>query len=216
MQGAGELRCGGVGLEAGNMSLWTSVSRGRSREPEPTPPRVVASTEAPVQAIRGWTETGLVTGVVRGWERASDMLNRRDPVWIEAPRTTLHGTQNSLPVEPDRRVDPFEFDVVLVSAMPAPVAGRSRARRVHKRPFHASILTADTEIEGVIHLFPGNDPEFAHHRLTTLFLPVTEPLVRRRGALVSHPNVDVALVNRYLITSIRQLDWAPGTPVGRA
>ncbi len=195
------------------MSLWTRDWRGRAPRGGNGVAAAPAIPEPPAQAIRGWTESGFVTGVVRGWERASDMLNRREPLWVESPRTTADGAERAMLVEPDRRVDPFEFDIVLVSPMPEPVARRSRARRVHKLPFRASIEAGDSEIEGVLHLFPGNDPEFAHHRLTSLFLPVTEPLVRRRGMLVSNPTTDVALVNRYLITSIRQLDWIPRLPI---
>ena len=40
----------------------------------------------------------------------------------------------------------------------------------------------------------------------TLFLPVTEPTVRRAGRLISDPTVVVAFVNRHSIQTINQLD----------
>lgn len=191
------------------MSLWPRTQGGEP-SPPPFPSRTADNEAAPAHSIRGWTDTACVTGVICDWERPSDVLNRREPVWVQDVRVTPLGTDRPpLALQADRQFDPFEFDLVLVAALPDVVARRSAARRIHKVRYRVGIHAGDFEIEGVIHLFPGHDPEYAHHRIAGLFMPVTEPLVRRFGRVISNPGTDVALLNRHVIGSIRQIDWAP-------
>ena len=190
------------------MSLWPW---GRQSGPDdPIPPnRFDASPggDLPIHSFRGWTDRAFVTGRLRSNERPSDVLNRRVPVILERPRTAWFNGTDAPRLESDRQIDPFEFDLVLVSRLPSPVARSSAARRIHKVAYRVAVSAGDFEIEGLLHLFAGLAPEFAHHRATRLFLPVTSAIVHRAGVLVSDAEEDVALVNRHSIELIRQADW---------
>ncbi len=190
------------------MHLW-SRNTAHSGTPGPVPgPGTGQGFGAPTHAIRGWTETGSLIAFVRGWDRPSDILNRREPVLVEDVRAFDPTTGSSpLSVGGTRYIDPFEFDLLLLADLPEPVAERSAARRVHKVRYRVEAVGGEFRVLGVLHLFPGQAPEMVHHRLPALFVPLTEPLVHWRGHRVSNPARDVALINRHLIASIRQVDW---------
>ena len=52
-------------------------------------------------------------------------------------------------------------------------------------------------------------PDFAAQRTSVLFLPLTEAVARHGGSNITDRRADVVLVNRYAITTIRQLDSVP-------
>ena len=186
------------------MSLWY-------RGPVPVRPPVPAAEPAPsVRHFRAWTDSLYVAGTLISpdrQDRLSDILNRREPITvvdgyvvpIGAPRTAEFTQQEMV-------LDPFDFDFVLGGPLDEREAGVRAARRVHKVRYPVLVIGASFEIRGTIHLFPGNPPEFATYHTGTLFLPVTNQLVRRLGRIVSGPDSDVVLVNRHAIREIRQLD----------
>lgn len=185
------------------MSLWY--------QPRPAPslprPAVPAPLEPTPHPFRGWTESLFVTGVVRGPDRLSDVFNLRQPLTVEDAAVLPHGTNNSALVFPrDAVFDPFDFDLILGGELDARSRAGRTARRIYKVQYQVVVEGGDFEVQGVIHLFPGNAPEFAMHHTNMLFMPVTRPVVRRQRRLVSDPNTDVVLVNRFAISKIRQLD----------
>jgi len=157
--------------------------------------------------FRAWTESLYVTGTIVSNDRLSDVLNRREPVNvvdgfvvpIGAPRAAAFRRH-------EFTLDPFDFEFVLGRPLDESGADSRAAKRIHKVRYPVLIKGTNFEVRGTIHLFPGNSPEFAVHHTGTLFLPVTNQVVRREGRIVSGPDSDVVLVNRYAILEIIQLD----------
>ncbi len=198
------------------MHVWPR--KARSDRPDwPMPvPQASEDPRGPAHFIRAWTDAGNLSGVIRSWDRPSDVLNQGEPVWIEDVRNHDPVDGAAWPItQPGMLVDPFDFDLVLLADLPESVARQSATRRIHKVPFRVKIVAGDFEVIGVLHLFPGQAPDVVPHRLSVLFVPITEARVRRKGALVSNPARHVALVHRYTIRAIHPLDWArpsgPGT-----
>ncbi len=179
------------------------------------PARFVAPSVAPAivpaqpgrQRFRGWTEDRYISGTVLGDERLLDVLNRRLPLDLEDPRMASPSAVDwCLPVGTSLAVDPFDFDLVLAGRMPDLDDETRQARRIHKVTYPVSIRSRQFTVDGLVHLFPGLSPEFAATRGPGLFLPVTRPVVRWLDVKVSEPDDEVALVNRYAVLDVRQLD----------
>jgi len=154
-----------------------------------------------------WTESLWVSGVVRTDDRLSDVLNARHPIRIEQPSIVAQGASRmTREVPPDTTMDPFDFEVVMGREEPRELRELRSVKRIHKVRYPVTIHGRNFEIQGQIHLFAGNAPEFAAHLTGSLFLPVTDAVVRREGRIVSDQGIDVVLVNRYAIRVITQLD----------
>jgi hypothetical protein len=172
------------------------------RPPLPTP----SEGQQSEHFFRAWTEDLYISGFVPGSGRLSDVLNAREPINVQQPK--IHALRAAgWPTRPDGDVvlDPFDLEFVLGHAMTGSDVERA-AKRVHKVQYPVLVEGQNFEIIGTMHIFPGNAPEFAVHRSSQLFLPITEPSVRREQRLVSDRYTDVVLVNRYAVRSIRQLD----------
>ncbi len=186
------------------MTLW------RTQSISPTVPQPRTTPEPGGQGgshfFRAWTEDLYISGFVADSERLSDALNRREPLKVDQPK--IHGLRSAgWPTRPegDVIIDPFDLEFVLGHASVVPMADRL-AKRIHKVQYPVIIEGQNFEIVGAMHVFAGNTPEFALHRAGQLFLPITEPSVRRGGRVVSDRYTDIALVNRYAVRSIQQLD----------
>ncbi len=188
------------------MTLWY-----RRPEPRPAPgPLGVpfpSLTQPQAHPFKAWTESLYVSGVLRGDDRLSDVLNARQPIRIDeatvlpigAPRAGWQGPQEII-------LDPFDLDFVLGGRLDERSVAERAARRIHKVRYPVVVEGRNFEVRGMLHIFAGNAPEFAMHHTGTLFLPVTNATVRRERRLVSDPITDVVLVNRYAVRTIRQLD----------
>jgi hypothetical protein len=186
------------------MSLWV-------RGPVPVrPPAPSAEPATSARHFRAWTESLYVAGTLISrdpLDRLSDILNRREPIKVVDGYVVPIGAPRAAEfTQPEMVLDPFDFDFVLGGPPDEREAGARAARRIHKVRYPVLIVGASFEIRGTIHLFPGNPPEFVTYHTGTLFLPVTNQLVRRLGRIVSGPDSDVVLVNRHAIREIRQLD----------
>jgi hypothetical protein len=185
------------------MAFW--LRRPRSTEPSAIPAPVVAPQQ--VHRLRAYTEDRFVAGLVRSPDRLSDALNRREPLVVEdAVVVALDAPLSAAERRPRIVLDPFEFDLVLGDPLPPRPEAERAARRIFKVRYPVRIEGPNFEVRGTIHLFPGTAPEFEGYHTGTLFLPVTEPVARRAGRLITDPGVDVVLVNRHSIRRIRQLD----------
>jgi len=170
------------------------------------PPPFMTADQAAEHFFRTWTEDLYISGFVSGATRLSDVLNAREPLKIEQPK--IHALRSAgWPTRPGGHVvvDPFDLEFVLGHAISDAGPDRS-TKRIHKVQYPVLIEGQSFEIVGTMHVFPGNAPEVAAHRSGQLFLPITQPSVRREQRLVSDRDTDVVLVNRYAIRSIRQLD----------
>lgn len=186
------------------MALW----QGRpARFTAPSVAPGIATPQPGRQRFRGWTEDRFITGTVLGAERLLDVLNRRAPLDLDEPRmASPEAIDWCLPIGGPLAVDPFDFDLVLAGRMPEMDEEIRLARRIHKVTYPVSIRSRRFTVDGLVHLFPGLAPEFAATRGPGLFLPVTRPTVRWLGVRVSEPEDEVALVNRYSVIEVRQLD----------
>ncbi len=184
------------------MALWS-----RRTTPEPLPFAIAPIEYVDEHPFRGWTESLAISGLVRSEDRLSDVLNRREMFRVDGPSVDAIGAAPGNHFnQPEMTVDPFDFEVVLgLRHRHAGVDGRS-PRRIHKVRYQVEITAGLFIITGNLHVFPGNSPDSAAHRSGTLFLPVTEPTVRRAGRLITDPTVVVAFVNRHSVQMISQLD----------
>lgn len=186
------------------MALWTR---------RPTAPAVAAvlapiapTTDLTVHSFRAWTESLQITGRIRASDRLSDALNRRELLRVDGPVVTPIGAGSSARYQAlEMNVDPFDLEIVL-----APVDDRTPdqrgARRIHKVRYPVVVDAGAFEVHGILHVFPGNAPEYVANHTSTLFFPITEPRVFRDGRLVAGRGHGVALVNRYSIRRIDQVD----------
>lgn len=185
------------------MSLWYSPPAVR-QPPLPVP---VLRPQLPGHPFRAWTETLAISAVLRGEQRLSDLLNGRAVLTAEQVSSVPHGSGWAAAVHQDEALlDPFDLDLVLGGALDAVTALERAARRVYKVRYPVLVEGRGFEVRGLVHLFPGNAPEFMLNHTGALFFPVTEALVRRSGRIVSDRATDVALVNRFAVRGIRQLD----------
>lgn len=182
-----------------------------NRRGTPAPAR--APSPAPlmgVHRIRAWTEADYVTGTILSadpLDRLSDIINRREPIPIvDAFVVPVGSAFTAGTAMPLLSIDPLEVRLALGHKLSmADIAGRA-ARRVHKVRYPVLVLAGAFELRGTLHMYPGNAPEFATRHRGAVFLPLSEPVVRRDGRLVSGPETDVALISRHEIRQIRQLD----------
>ena len=186
------------------MAFWT-------RRHETPPGAAVLAPIAPtttdnVHSFRAWTESLTITGRIRSNDRLSDALNRREQLRVEGPVVTPIGAGPLSRYQAlEMAVDPFDLEVVL--APPDLRSPEDRgARRIHKVRYPVVVDAGLFSIHGTLHVFPGNAPEFLAHHTGSLFVPVTEARVYRDGQSVGGRSKDVALVNRYAIRRIRQVD----------
>ena len=184
------------------MALW-------SRRAVPAP---IVLPVAPIQTLnehpfRGWTESLFVSGLIRDEDRLSDALNRREPVRIDGPSIMPIGAATQSRMNPpEMTLDPFDFELVLGMKQRNARPGDPSARRIHKVRYPVEIMAGAFQIFGTLHIFPGNAPEFVAQYSGALFFPITDPTIRRDGRVITDPTVEVALINRYSIQKITQLD----------
>jgi hypothetical protein len=188
-------------------------SRHRSAPAPVTGPGWVPTVEQPgtdapytTHGVRVYTTTEMIVGTVRGQGRLSDILNLRAEVRLEdATMRSLGGAAGRALTVHSVVVDAFEIEIAMANRLPD--ESWTRARRVHKIRYPVRVDAAPYTIEGSIHVFPGMDPRsLAKGNSGCLFIPVTRPVVRRGGRLVSDPTVDAVLVNRHLVRAIEQAD----------
>jgi hypothetical protein len=102
-------------------------------------------------------------------------------------------------------IDPFDLEVV-TAPVDVRTADERGARRIHKVRYPVIVDAGAYEIHGILHVFAGNAPEYIANHTSTLFFPITDPRVYRDGRLVAGRGTGVALVNRYSIRRIDQVD----------
>jgi hypothetical protein len=153
--------------------------------------------------VRIYTATHAIAGTIHGTGRLLDLLNSEPVIGLadvnvwrfaDADATFVHWIE----------LDPFEVELVMTRNLPD--APWVRARRINKQRHRASIVADPYRIDGLVHTHAGAKPtELARHA-GGVFIPVTEPVVRRRGRLVSDPRIDAVLLNRHLVREVSVID----------
>lgn len=187
------------------MALWyRNVQPARTPAPPIVPPISETATAHP---FKGWTESLYIAGTVHSEDRLSDILNRREPIRVLGGIVVPTGAPlTAACIQHEFVLDPFDFDFVLGRAPHERTVDSQAAKRIHKVRYPVLVEGTNFEIRGTLHVFPGISPESVIHHTGTLFLPVTNPSVRREGRVVTDPGAEVALVNRYAVRRIHLLD----------
>jgi hypothetical protein len=75
---------------------------------------------------------------------------------------------------------------------------------------------------GTVYLHPGSEPDRLMERSTEMFVAVVEATARLGDQVVTDPEIDVILVNRFYLRGVQQVDKRtgeapqklPGQPLG--
>jgi hypothetical protein len=155
--------------------------------------------------VRIFTASHAYTGTVCGACRLSDLLNaERTLRIIDAYAQPVTAGPGAARILPEVAIDPYDVEVAMTR--PLPDEPWVRARRLRKQAFRVAIDAGAYRVEGFAHVFPGAEPTAIARHASGVFVPVTDPVVRRHGRLVSDRHVDTVLVNRHLIRSVALLD----------
>ena len=153
--------------------------------------------------VRIYTASHAIAGTINGSGRLLDLLNSQPVVGLadvnvwrfdDADATFVHWIE----------LDPFEVELVMTRHLPD--APWVRARRINKQRHRAEIVADPYRIKGLVHTHTGADPTALARHAGGVFVPVTEPVVRRRGRLVSDPRIDAVLLNRHLVREVSIID----------
>ena len=191
---------------------------------EPAAP-AVARPAGPSTAFNGLTEEWRLVGRMHIAGRISDALNRRESIPISEVRWAPIDGSGPLEAAPGfRSIDPYDLIVVVAggqSLSPMTEAERT-AHKVHKIPYDVALEAPPFRIIGTVHLYPGSEPRRLLDRATEMFVPVTDATAYLGDQLVSDPDVDSVLVNRFYLRGVEQIDKRtgvraqklPGRPLG--
>jgi len=171
------------------------------------------------------TEDWRLNGRMEITGRLSDALNRREAIAITD--VTWGPTDGSAPLEPApgiKTVDPY--DLILVTAGEAslpPLTETERvALKVHKVAFDVALEVPPYRVIGTVYLHPGSEPGRLMDRSTEMFVPVVDAVARLGDTVVSDPEIEAILVNRFYLRGVEQVDKRtgerhaklPGQPLG--
>ena len=181
-------------------------------EPSPAPPFPGADRGVAFTAL---TEDWRLQGRMQISGRLSDALNRREAIAITdvswGPPDAGAGLE---PAPGLRSVDPY--DLILITAgegsLPPLTDPERAALKVHKVAYDVGLEVPPFRVVGTVFLYPGAEPESLLARSTEMFVPVVDALGRLGDALVTDPDVEVILVNRFYIRGVTQVDRRTGEP----
>jgi hypothetical protein len=188
------------------------------------------------------TAAGLHAGSVRGvpftaltedWRlrgrmdisgRLSDALNKREAIAIT---DVTWGPTDAEVLEPApglKSVDPY--DLIMVTAgedsLPPLTDTERAALRIHKVAYDVALEVPPFRVVGTVYLHPGSEPDRLLDRSTDMFVAVADATARHGDVVVTDPDVEVILVNRFYLRGVSQVDkrtgqahpTLPGLPLG--
>ncbi|MBF8290627.1 MAG: hypothetical protein HW391_1595 [Chloroflexi bacterium] len=189
---------------------------------------VAAADAARERAIRffGLTEEWRLRGSMAITGRLLDTLNKREAIaLVDVTWAPADGDANFEPAPGIKTVDPY--DLIVVMAGPETLATTDEderaAHRIHKVSFDVALNAPPFRVVGTIHMYPGSEPDGLLDRSTQMFVAVTNPTVTIGDTILeTDAPEDVALVNRFYLRGIDQVDLStgeayqrlPGTPLG--
>lgn len=176
--------------------------------------------------FRGLTEEWHLRGSMSITGRLLETLNKREAIALsDVTWAPLDGGGPFEPAPGIQTVDPY--DLIVVIAGPESLASQDdeerSAHRIHKISFDVGLQAPPLRILGTVQLHPGSEPEALLERSSQMFVAVTRPSVWLAGVEVDIGEAaDAALVNRYYLRGVEQVDLAtgerhlrlPGTPLG--
>jgi hypothetical protein len=161
------------------------------------------------------TEDWRLRGRMQISGRLSDALNKRDAIAIADVSWGAPDAGAELVAAPGlKSVDPY--DLILVTAgedsLPPLTDTERVALKVHKVPYDVSLELPPFRVIGTVYLHPGAEPDRLMERATEMFVPVVEATAKLGDVVVSDPEVEVILVNRFYLRGVVQVDKRTGEP----
>ena len=204
---------------------------GRKKETAPASDAGPASPDPRDRAPRAIRFNGLTAewrlrGSMAITGRLQDTLNKREEVPLsDVTWAPLDGSGGFEPAPGIQAVDPYDLIVVIAGRETLDIMDDTErsAHRVHKIAFDVALHAPPLRVVGSVQLHPGSEPDSLLERSSQMFVAVTGPTVWLAGVEIDlGDDVDAALVNRYYLRGVEQVDLAtgerhlrlPGTPLG--
>jgi hypothetical protein len=175
-------------------------------------------------AFTALTEDWRLAGRMQITGRLSDALNKREAIAISDVDWGPPDGDTLEPAPGLRSVDPY--DLILVTSgeesLPPLTDSERSALKVHKVAYDVALELPPFRIIGTVYLHPGSEPDRLMERSTEMFVPVVEATAKLGDKVVTDPDVDVILVNRFYLRGVAQVDKRtgeapqklPGQPLG--
>jgi hypothetical protein len=175
-------------------------------------------------AFSALTEDWRLTGRMQISGRLSDALNKREAISIT---DVDWGSPDSGTLEPApglKSVDPYDLIIVTSGeeSLPPLTEAERSALKVHKVPYDVALELPPFRVIGTVYLHPGSEPDRLMERSTEMFVAVVDATARLGDQVVTDPDIDVILVNRFYLRGVQQVDKRtgeapqklPGQPLG--
>lgn len=182
-------------------------------------------TDTRVVPFDALTDEWRLVGTMHVAGRLSDIINRREPIEISDMR--WGPADGSAPLEDApglRSVDPYDLIVIMAGGGSLPILSEEQraAHRVHKVSYDVALEVPPYRVIGTVFLHPGSEPERLLDRATEMFVPVVDATCLLGDKMMTDGKVDAALVNRFYLRGIEQIDLRtgerhqklPGAPLG--
>ena len=163
--------------------------------------------------FEGLTEDWRLGGVLHVEGRLSDVLNKREAIAMsQAWWAPADGSGPSEPAPGLRSIDPYDLIIVLAgpTSLPPLTEEERAAHRIHKVPYDVELEVPPFRVQGVVHLYPGWEPDRLLEGGTRggkdMFVPVTDALAYHGDRLLSQGGADVILVNRFYLRGVKQME----------
>ena len=175
-------------------------------------------------AFTALTEDWRLTGRMEIAGRLSDALNKREAIAITNVDWGPPDAETLEPAPGLKSVDPY--DLILVTAgeesLPPLTDAERTALKVHKVAYDVALELPPFRVIGTVYLHPGSEPDRLMERSTEMFVPVVDATARLGEQVVTDPEVEVILVNRFYLRGVQQVDKRtgeapqklPGQPLG--
>lgn len=170
-------------------------------------------------AFDGLTEEWRLVGIMEVSGRLLDALNRRDAISIrDVNWAPLDGSEEFSPVPGLRSIDPYDLIVVLTGegTLPGFSDDEKAAHRVYKLSYGVVLEVPPFRVRGIVHLYPGSEPERLLDRANDMFFPVTGGVVLLGEQRIGDGQTDTILVNRQYLRRVEQIEVDPAGDRSRA
>ena len=164
------------------------------------------------------TEDWRLRGRMQLSGRLTDALNKREAIVISD--VTWGPSDGSAPMEPApgiKSVDPYDLILVIAGedSLPPLTDAERSALKVHKVPYDVALELPPFRIIGTVYMHPGSEPDRLLDRSNEMFTPVAEAIATLGDVVISDPDVEVILVNRFYLRGVEQVDRQTGEPPQR-
>jgi hypothetical protein len=189
----------------------------RRRKPagEDPPPstRPAAATRQSTLEFEALTEEWRLSGRMSLTGQLTDALNRREPIAIADVRwAPLDGSADPTAAPGLKSVDPYDLIVVIAGeSREARLSDAERAARTgHKVAYDVALELPPFRVVGTVRLNPGSEPDRLLDRGTEMFVPVVDGVASLGDRVMTAPEGDALLVNRFYLRGVEQIDKRTG------